>query len=163
MDRLVESLHLAHPPAALPAKDQSNCRIRVDGYTVDAIQGERLIDALNRSGKDVPQVCYHPQMGPIQTCDTCMVEVDGELVRACGEKAAAGLTVVTGARSAGVAEGRLRPYSGQSPALLHGVRQQQRQLRRCTTPRRCSKVEHQTHPYKPKPYRMRFYESVLPL
>ena len=27
----------------------------------------------------LPQVCYHPQLGPIQTCDTCMVEVDGKL------------------------------------------------------------------------------------
>ena len=23
-------------------------------------------------------------MGPIQTCDTCMVEIDGEIARACG-------------------------------------------------------------------------------
>jgi len=50
-----------------------------------AIQaGERLIDLINRAGTQVPQVCYHPQLGPIQTCDTCMVEVDGKLVRACG-------------------------------------------------------------------------------
>ena len=35
---------------------------------------ERLIDVINRSGSKVPQVCYHPQLGPVQTCDTCMVE-----------------------------------------------------------------------------------------
>ena len=35
--------------------------------------GERLIDIINRSGNMIPQVCYHPQLGPIQTCDTCMV------------------------------------------------------------------------------------------
>ena len=48
--------------------------------------GERIIDAINRSGIEIPQVCYHPQLGPIQTCDTCMVEVDGKLVRACGTR-----------------------------------------------------------------------------
>src|SRR5580704_3690116 len=61
-----------------------------------AIQpGERLIDAINRSGVEIPQVCYHPQLGAIQTCDTCMVEVDGKLVRACGTPTAEGMTVVT--------------------------------------------------------------------
>jgi formate dehydrogenase major subunit len=35
-------------------------------------------------GVELPQVCHHSQLGPIQTCDTCIVEVNGELVRACG-------------------------------------------------------------------------------
>ena len=43
----------------------------------------------------MPQVCYHPQLGPIQTCDTCMVEVDGELVRACATPVVAGMKVET--------------------------------------------------------------------
>jgi formate dehydrogenase major subunit len=33
-----------------------------------AAAGDRLIDAINRAGVPVPQVCYHPQLGPIQTC-----------------------------------------------------------------------------------------------
>jgi len=58
--------------------------ITIDGCVVEAQPGERLIEAINRAGIQLPQVCYHPQLGPIQTCDTCMVEVDGKLVRACG-------------------------------------------------------------------------------
>jgi formate dehydrogenase major subunit len=58
-------------------------------------EGERLIDAINRSGIELSQVCYHPQLGPIQTCDTCMVEVDGKLVRACGTSASSGMNVST--------------------------------------------------------------------
>jgi formate dehydrogenase major subunit len=57
--------------------------------------GERLIDTLRRSGIEIPQVCYHPQLGPIQTCDTCMVEVDGKLVRACATRPADGARVET--------------------------------------------------------------------
>ena len=53
--------------------------------------GERLIDLINRCGVPVPHVCYHPQLGPIQSCDTCMVEVDGKLMRACGTLAADGM------------------------------------------------------------------------
>jgi hypothetical protein len=61
-----------------------------------AIQpGERLIDLINRCGIEIPQVCYHPQLRPIQTCDTCMAEVDGKLVRACGTMAAEGTNVAT--------------------------------------------------------------------
>src|ERR1700684_2580009 len=52
---------------------------------------ERLIDLINRSGVEVPHVCYHPQLGPIQSCDTCMVEVDGQLMRACGTAATYGM------------------------------------------------------------------------
>lgn len=57
--------------------------ITIDGRREIATPGERLIDVINRSGSSLAQVCYHPQLGPIQTCDTCMVEIDGHLVRAC--------------------------------------------------------------------------------
>src|SRR5580700_7596620 len=58
-------------------------RISIDGTKYETAAGERLIDAINLAGVPLSQVCYHPQLGPIQTCDTCMVEVNGELVRAC--------------------------------------------------------------------------------
>jgi formate dehydrogenase major subunit len=45
---------------------------------------------------DIPHNCYHSRlMGPIQSCDTCLVEMNAELVRACGRIAQPGLTVVT--------------------------------------------------------------------
>src|SRR5258708_39900930 len=69
--------------------------LRVDGTLLKAKPEERLVDLLNRTGPKIPQVCYHPQLGPIQTCDTCMVEVDGKLVRACATPAVAGMEVST--------------------------------------------------------------------
>ena len=65
--------------------------VTIDGLAKEAKAGERLIDLLNRAGAKVPQVCYHPQLGPIQTCDTCMVEADGRLVRACATVVSAGI------------------------------------------------------------------------
>ena len=46
-----------------------------------AVTGEPLVETINRAlpARHLPQVCYHPQLGPIETCDCCMVEVDGEL------------------------------------------------------------------------------------
>ncbi len=55
----------------------------IDGNSHEANDGDRLIDVINHAGAKIAQVCYHPQMGPIQSCDTCMVEISGHLVRAC--------------------------------------------------------------------------------
>ena len=67
----------------------------VNGKPQEIKLGERLIDCINRSGVLIPQVCYHPQLGPIQTCDSCLVEMDGKLVRACGTTAVDGVKVET--------------------------------------------------------------------
>jgi len=69
--------------------------VTIDGSSYEAEAGERLIDVINRCGKEIPQVCYHPQLGPIQTCDTCIVEVDGKLTRACGTAISSAITVLT--------------------------------------------------------------------
>ncbi len=70
-------------------------RLTIDGLPREALPGELLLDLLNRTGAAVPQVCYHPQLGPIQTCDTCLVEANGQLVRSCAIMAADGMAVST--------------------------------------------------------------------
>jgi formate dehydrogenase major subunit len=78
--------------------------ITVDGLVQEAQAGERLIDVINRSASKIAQVCYHPQLGPIQTCDTCLVEVDGGLVRACAISVSAGMRVSTNSAAASDAQ-----------------------------------------------------------
>jgi formate dehydrogenase major subunit len=70
-------------------------RVAIDGLVHEATSGQRLVDLINRAGVKISQVCYHPQLGPIQTCDTCMVEINGELVRACATTAADGMEIFT--------------------------------------------------------------------
>jgi formate dehydrogenase major subunit len=62
-------------------------KVDIDGAVQDVQPDELLIDLINRTGGSVPHVCYHPQLGPVQTCDTCMVEVNGRLIRACATNA----------------------------------------------------------------------------
>src|SRR5262245_20034530 len=69
--------------------------VTIDGRAHDAVAGECLIDLLNRAGVRLPQVCYQRQLGPIQTCDTCLVEIDGTLVRACATQIGTNMTVST--------------------------------------------------------------------
>lgn len=69
--------------------------ILINGLPHECQAGERLIEVLNRSGVGLSQVCYHPQLGPIQTCDTCFVEANGGLVRACATAVSRDMTVST--------------------------------------------------------------------
>jgi formate dehydrogenase major subunit len=83
---------------------ESRFPITLDGVIQQASNDELLIDVINRSGIQLAHVCYHPQLGPIQTCDTCMVEINGELVRACATRVLPGLSVNTNSTAASAAQ-----------------------------------------------------------
>ena len=83
--------------------------IHIDGEQIAAEIGEPLIEAMNRKAAHegvvgVPQVCYLEPMGRIGTCDTCIVEVNGELVRSCGANVAPGMSIETRSQRADVAK-----------------------------------------------------------
>src|SRR5579875_391173 len=67
----------------------------VDGSVLSAGDHETILQALLENGVDVPHICYHPALGPIQTCDTCMVDVGGNIVRACATPVEDGMEVRT--------------------------------------------------------------------
>ncbi len=118
-----------------------------------AIQpGERLVDVINRSGVKIPQVCYHPQLGPIQTCDTCMVDLDGELVRACGTLAVEGMNVVTSSPRANAAQIEAFDRILGNHLLYCTVCDNNNE--NCTVHNTTAllAIEHQEIPYKPKPH-----------
>jgi formate dehydrogenase major subunit len=92
-----------------PVAFVADTTIHVDGLAVAAQIGEPLIAALNRATRmsgerQVPQVCYLPAMGAIGSCDTCMVEVGGQLVRSCEAAVAGGERVLTQSEKADVAQ-----------------------------------------------------------
>ena len=70
-------------------------KVAIDGVFQEVRPDEHLIDLFSRAGGSVPYVCYHPQLGPVQTCDACMVEVDGRPVRACATEVSEGMRVPT--------------------------------------------------------------------
>ena len=70
-------------------------KLILDAQEVETKAGELLIDLLLRKDTKIPCVCYHHQLGPIQTCDTCIVEVNGQLGRACATKVSSGMQVQT--------------------------------------------------------------------
>src|SRR5437588_9641240 len=79
-------------------------KVNIDGVIQEAQPDELLIDLINRAGGSYPHVCYHPQLGPVQTCDTCMVEENGRLVRACATRVTDGMTISTKSATASAAQ-----------------------------------------------------------
>jgi hypothetical protein len=63
-------------------EEKTVVNVAIDGVVQTAQPDELLIDLINRIGGSVPHVCCHPQLGPVQTCDTCMVEANGRVARA---------------------------------------------------------------------------------
>jgi formate dehydrogenase major subunit len=124
----------------------------INGLPQEIRSGEHLIDVINRSGAQIPQVCYHTQLGPIQTCDTCMVEVDGKLVRACGALAEDGMSVVTSSPRADAAQREAFDRILGNHLLYCTVCDNSNG--NCTVHNTTAQlaVEHQQIPYKPKPY-----------
>jgi formate dehydrogenase major subunit len=68
-------------------------QVLVDGVAVEAAEGESLLHLLERTGRYVPHVCFQEGLGPLQSCETCLVAVDGKLQRSCVTPARAGLSV----------------------------------------------------------------------
>src|SRR5271165_23558 len=152
MDHTSEIPHSSSLHTSLPTDKEVDCRIQVNGFQVDALDGEQLIDAINRSGIKVPHVCYHERLGPIQTCDTCMVEADKNLVRACAAKVTPEMTVVTESRAASAAQREAFDRILGNHMLYCTVCDNNNG--NCTVHNTAAllNVEHQTYPFRPKPY-----------
>lgn len=131
---------------------QSSVEISIDAAAATASEGELLVEAILRQ-KEIPHICYHsPLMGPIQTCDTCMVEVDGKLVRSCGTKVTSGMQVVTESKRAQDARAEAFDVILGNHMLYCTVCDNNNENCRVHNTALELNVQHQEHPFKPKPY-----------
>ncbi len=70
-------------------------KITVDGKTIEAKQGQMVLQACNDAEVAVPQYCYHPGLSIPASCRICLVEVEGipKLVPACQTPVRDGMVV----------------------------------------------------------------------
>jgi formate dehydrogenase major subunit len=130
----------------------STVEISIDGQPVTTREGELLVEAILRE-KDIPHICYHsPLMGPIQTCDTCLVEVDGKLVRSCGINVTPGMQVTTDSKRAQDARAEAFDVILGNHMLYCTVCDNNNENCRIHNTALALNVQHQEHPFKPKPY-----------
>ena len=127
-------------------------RVTIDGVVQETTSGERLIDVINRAGVKISQVCYHPQLGPIETCDTCMVETNGQLVRACATTASAGMEIFTKSEKAAAAQREAFDRILSNHVLYCTVCDNNNGNCTIHNTERLLGIEHQPIPYHSKPY-----------
>ena len=125
--------------------------IVINGTKHSAEAGERLIDVINRANLDLPQVCYHPQLGPIQTCDTCFVDVNGQLVRACATVVSPGMAVNTSGREAKAAQTEAYDRILRNHQLYCTVCDNNNGNCTVHNTAKLLEVEHQRYPFERKP------------
>ncbi|MGC2035208.1 MAG: formate dehydrogenase subunit alpha [Thermoplasmata archaeon] len=65
----------------------------IDGQEIAVPPGATVLQAMLQNRLDVPHICYHPSLGPLETCDTCLVEIDGQVARACSTPLREGMQV----------------------------------------------------------------------
>ncbi len=81
-------------PTATPTR---TVQLTVDGTTVHAAEGDRLLDVCRALGTDVPTLCFGDTLTPRNACRVCVVELDGSrtLVPSCSRPVEDGQVVHT--------------------------------------------------------------------
>jgi formate dehydrogenase alpha subunit len=71
--------------------------LSINGLTVDVPAGATVLDAVNRAGIPLPQLCKDPDRPPLGACRTCLVRVEGQrgFPAACHLPARPGMVVDT--------------------------------------------------------------------
>src|SRR6267378_624912 len=124
----------------------------IDDVIHKAHRGELLVDLISRTGGSIPHVCYHPQLGPIKTCDTCMVEVNGQLVRACTATANEGLKISTASAKASAAQAEAFDRILSNHLLYCTVCDNNNGNCTVHNTTKLLAIEHQRIPFRSKPY-----------
>lgn len=132
---------------------QQHTVITLNGTEYLAQPGQNLLEFIKSATEEfVPHICYNESLGPIQTCDTCIVEVDGELVRACGTTIQGPMEVNTNLDEV---------QDAQKEALDRILEKHELYCTVCDYNNGDCEIhntmdkfglEHQSRPFKPKPY-----------
>jgi len=71
--------------------------LRVDGSDIEVPTGATVLDAVNRLGVPLPQLCKDPDRAPLGACRTCLVRVEGQrgFPAACHLPAREGMVIHT--------------------------------------------------------------------
>lgn len=126
--------------------------IQIDGTSFATEEGQSILEAAMSQDIYIPAVCYHPNLRPIQTCDTCLVEVNGQLVRSCATRAEPNMSIDT--KSEQVKEAQLEAMSRilENHELYCTVCDNNNG--NCTLHNTAEhlQIEHQKYEFRPKPY-----------
>lgn len=126
--------------------------VEFDGKEYKAKAEQSILDVAREQNVFIPGICYHPNLGTIQTCDTCYVSVNGELIRACATKMKPGMKVDTTSELVKISQNEAMDRILKNHELYCTVCDNNNG--NCTVHNTVEKmgIEHQKYPFRAKPY-----------
>lgn len=124
--------------------------IKINETTYDFQEGSTIIQIINQNKIEHPQICHLPEVDPIETCDTCIVEIDGKLQRACSTKAVAGMNISLSSPSAKAAQTEAMDRILENHLLYCTVCDNNNGNCKIHNTVDLMEIEHQKYPYEPK-------------
>ena len=80
-------------------KQSKKITLNINGISVDCSISDSVLDAIKKTGFDVPTLCYDERSGPRGSCRICLVQVEtdtnNEIVASCTAAASDGMNIQT--------------------------------------------------------------------
>src|SRR3972149_11718789 len=77
-------------------------RVTSNGRTIEAPEGQTILDAARPAGIEIPTLCWYPTLPIVGNCRICLVSVEGQpkLMPACATPVTDGMKVTTESHAA---------------------------------------------------------------
>jgi len=124
--------------------------IKINETIYDFQEGATVLQVINQNELEHPQICYMPEVDPIETCDTCIVEVDGKLLRSCSTMAVSGMNISLASPKAKEAQTEAMDRILENHLLYCTVCDNNNGNCKIHNTVDMMEIEHQKYPYKPK-------------
>lgn len=126
--------------------------IHINGKAYKAEEGKSILEIATDQKVYIPHICKHPNLQSIQTCDTCFVEVNGELVRACAMQCEPDMNVNTSSDLVKEAQNEAMSRILKNHELYCTVCDNNNGNCVVHNTAEFLQIEHQKYEFEPKPY-----------
>lgn len=126
--------------------------VLINGTAHEVETGTRILDYLLKQEMEHPHICYSEVLGPVQSCDTCMCEVNGTIMRACSTVIEDGMDILTSSELAKNAQEEAMDRILENHLLYCTVCDNNNGNCRVHNTAEMMGVEHQTRPHRSKGY-----------
>lgn len=124
--------------------------VKINGSLYEFEEGQTILQVVNAHGITHPQICYLAEVDPIETCDTCIAEVDGQLMRTCSAKAVSGMDIRLGSPRAKEAQTEAMDRILENHLLYCTVCDNNNGNCKVHNTVDMMEIEHQKYPFEPK-------------
>lgn len=130
----------------------SEYKVTIDGERIQVTGAGTVMKMLKALNISIPDVCFHPSLGAIETCDTCIVKVNGEFVRSCSTEIKSGDVVETETKEVKAAQVIAMDQILHNHELYCTVCDYNNGTCEVHNTVKDMKINHQSIPFEPKPY-----------